>query len=154
MRNQFLLCLFAFSLFATPELQAQSSELAQVVEAPMRRVELPSQSASVQELEDRRTPCGLKRISWTRLTIIAQLWERLRRKAGCGIKSGLPSSCRSATRRPKEISSDPSILSTSLRTHAITLGLSSTSKRSIRTPFGNMNGRSSCSPRPLPFTVT
>ena len=51
MRNQFLLCLFAFSLFARPELQAQSSELAQVVEAPMRRVELPSQNASLQELE-------------------------------------------------------------------------------------------------------
>jgi len=52
MRNQFLLSLLTFSLFALPKLQAQSSsELAQVVEPPMRRVELPSQTASAQELE-------------------------------------------------------------------------------------------------------
>jgi len=52
MRNRFLLRLLTLSLLATPLLRAQStSQLAQVVEAPMRRVELPSQSASVQELE-------------------------------------------------------------------------------------------------------
>jgi len=44
-----LLTLF---LLVIPQLQAQSnSELGQVIEAPMRRVELPSRTASVQELE-------------------------------------------------------------------------------------------------------
>jgi len=52
MRNRFLLSLLTLSLFGIPQLQAQSnSELAQVVEAPMRRAEPPSRSASVQELE-------------------------------------------------------------------------------------------------------
>jgi len=52
MRNRFLLSLLTLSLLAFPRLQAQSSsELAQVVEPPMRRIEPPPQGASAQELE-------------------------------------------------------------------------------------------------------
>jgi tetratricopeptide (TPR) repeat protein len=55
MLNQFVHGLLTFSLFAIPQPQAQStqstSELAQVVEAPMRRIDPPPRSASVEVLE-------------------------------------------------------------------------------------------------------
>jgi tetratricopeptide (TPR) repeat protein len=52
MRNRFLLSLLTLCLFFIPRLQAQStSELAQVVEPPVRRIQPPPPSATVQELE-------------------------------------------------------------------------------------------------------
>jgi len=55
MHSRFLLSMLTVLPLAMPQLQAQpnqsSSELAQVVGSPMRRIEAPSETASVQELE-------------------------------------------------------------------------------------------------------
>lgn len=54
MRNRWFLSLLILSLLTVPDLRAQSSsELAQVVQAPVRLAEPPLASASVQELEDK-----------------------------------------------------------------------------------------------------